>query len=99
MGADVLATQGARASAIMIFTMLNRINSVPARQGLMELHYFTPEATQAARWRARQFRAVCMGFTANTIFADGLAILEARASAVILLIPKARVFLLQHQKS
>ena len=30
MGADVLATQGARASATMIFTMLNRINSVPA---------------------------------------------------------------------
>ena len=31
MGADVLATQGARASATMIFIMLNRINSVPAR--------------------------------------------------------------------
>ena len=31
MGVDVLATQGARASAAMIFTMLNRINSVPAR--------------------------------------------------------------------
>ena len=30
MGADVLATQGARASASMIFTMLDRINSVPA---------------------------------------------------------------------
>ena len=28
MGADVLATQGASASAIMIFTMLNRINSI-----------------------------------------------------------------------
>ena len=31
MGAGVLATQGTRASAIMIITMLNRINSVPAR--------------------------------------------------------------------
>ena len=30
MAADDLATQGARASATMIFTMLNRINSVPA---------------------------------------------------------------------
>ena len=31
----VLATQGARASATMIFTMLNQIDSVPAREGLM----------------------------------------------------------------
>ena len=31
MGADVLATQGARASATMIFTVLNSINLVPAR--------------------------------------------------------------------
>ena len=31
MGADVLATQWARASATMIFTMLNRIKSVSAR--------------------------------------------------------------------
>ena len=31
MGADVLATQGANASAIMVFTMLNRINSIPRR--------------------------------------------------------------------
>ena len=31
MGADVLATQGARASATMIFPMLNWINSVPTR--------------------------------------------------------------------
>ena len=30
MGADVLATQVARAVATMISTMLNRINSVPA---------------------------------------------------------------------
>ena len=30
MGADVLATQGVRASATMIFTMLNQIDSVPA---------------------------------------------------------------------
>ena len=28
MGADVLATQGARAWATMVFTMLNQINSV-----------------------------------------------------------------------
>ena len=33
MGADVLAKQGARASATMILTMLNRINLVPTRQG------------------------------------------------------------------
>ena len=31
MAADDLATQGARASATMILTLLNRINSVPAR--------------------------------------------------------------------
>ena len=31
MGADVLATQGARASPTMNYTLLNRINSVPAR--------------------------------------------------------------------
>ena len=31
MSADVLATQGARASSTMIITLLNRINSVPAR--------------------------------------------------------------------
>ena len=31
MVADVLAMQGARASATMIFTMLNQINLVPAR--------------------------------------------------------------------
>ena len=29
MDADVLATQGARASPTMIFTLWNRINSVP----------------------------------------------------------------------
>ena len=34
MDADVLATQGTRASATMISTMLNRNNSVPARKGL-----------------------------------------------------------------
>ena len=34
MAADILATQVARASANVIFAMLNRINSVPARQGL-----------------------------------------------------------------
>ena len=28
---NALATQGARASATMVFSMLNRINSVPAR--------------------------------------------------------------------
>ena len=35
MGADVLATQGAKASATIIFTMLHGINSVPARLGLI----------------------------------------------------------------
>ena len=34
MGADVLVTQGARASAAMILTLLNWINSVPACYGL-----------------------------------------------------------------
>ena len=38
MGADVLATQGARASATMIFIMLNRNNSFPARWGLSLNH-------------------------------------------------------------
>ena len=66
---------------------------------IRSLHYFKPEATQAARWRAPQFQAVCMGYTANTMSANGLVTLEARASAVISLNPKARVFLLQHQKS
>ena len=37
MGADVLATHGARASATMIFTMLNRIDSVPVRWGFNPL--------------------------------------------------------------
>ena len=32
-GADVLVTQGARASTTGTFTTLNRINSVPARSG------------------------------------------------------------------
>ena len=49
MVADVLATQGARASATMIFTMLNRINSVSAGKRLINklfherckyLHYY-----------------------------------------------------------
>ena len=31
MGADVLATQGAKALATMILTMLNRNNSAPTR--------------------------------------------------------------------
>ena len=31
MDADVLATQGARALATMILTVLNQINSIPAR--------------------------------------------------------------------
>ena len=31
MGADVLVTQEARPSATIIFALLNRINSVPAR--------------------------------------------------------------------
>ena len=31
IGADVLATQGANASANVIFTMLDQINLVPAR--------------------------------------------------------------------
>ena len=35
MGADVLTTQGARASATMIFTILNQIHSVPARWGFL----------------------------------------------------------------
>ena len=33
MGADVLATQGARASATIIFTVLKRINLVPHVKG------------------------------------------------------------------
>ena len=37
MGADVLATQGARASATMVLTVFNQINSVPARWGLISV--------------------------------------------------------------
>ena len=33
VGADVLATQGARASTTMISTKIKHINSVPARKG------------------------------------------------------------------
>ena len=40
MGVDVLATQGTRPSATMIFTMLNWTNLVPARQGLKPLVYY-----------------------------------------------------------
>ena len=57
-------------------------------------HYFTQEVTQAARWRA-----AFTGYTANTMSADVLATLGVRASAVMLLIPKARIFLRQHQKN
>ena len=42
MGADVLAMQGARASATMIFTVLNQINSVPRTlriKGLKNMTY------------------------------------------------------------
>ena len=37
--------------------------------------------------------------TANTMPVDALAILGARASASIVLTPKARIFHLQHQKN
>ena len=40
MGADVLSMQRARASATMTFTMFNRINLVPAREGLRCLWNF-----------------------------------------------------------
>ena len=39
MGADVLATQGPRASSTMIFAMLNRINSVPHFKGFTSYCY------------------------------------------------------------
>ena len=34
MGADILPTQGARPSATMMYTIVNKISSVPARQAL-----------------------------------------------------------------
>ena len=37
MGADVLATQGATASATMILAMLNRNNSVPRFKGQYQI--------------------------------------------------------------
>ena len=40
MGADVLATQGARASGTMIITKFNRNNSVPVRWGLILIFPF-----------------------------------------------------------
>ena len=43
---------------------------------LMELHYLTEEATQAAHWCSHQFRAACTGYTANTMSADALWTLE-----------------------
>ena len=36
MGADVLVTGGARASANMIFTILNQINLVKSKQGFSQ---------------------------------------------------------------
>ena len=36
MGAEVLAMQGARASATMLLVMLNRNNSIPACGGLID---------------------------------------------------------------
>ena len=41
MGADVLAMHGARASAAMIFIILNQINSVPAQSGLKDQTHIT----------------------------------------------------------
>ena len=41
MAADVLATQGARASATMILTYVNWVNSVPALVQIMASHYLS----------------------------------------------------------
>ena len=41
MGADVLAMQGARASASRMLIMWKRINSVPACQGLSDVMVYT----------------------------------------------------------
>ena len=42
MGAGVMATQGVRASAPMMFTILIRSNSVPTCYGLMVALFFDP---------------------------------------------------------
>ena len=44
MGADVLARQGARASATMISNLLNQVNSVPARLGLITCIIYVHES-------------------------------------------------------
>ena len=54
MGADVLATQGARASATMILSVLNRNNSVPAHLGLRINHKsFVPHRSLHLCWYLR----------------------------------------------
>ena len=50
MGADVLATQGARAKAAMILTMLNRINSVSARYRLNQILAWISNYTYPKLW-------------------------------------------------
>ena len=45
MGADDMATQGTGESTTLIFTVLNRINSVPARQGLIDTKILTHTET------------------------------------------------------
>ena len=56
MGADAMATKGARASTTMIFTVLNWNNSIMfffhPRRGLMVLYYF---ATHHDLWHEYVF--------------------------------------------
>ena len=66
MGADVLATQGARASEIMMFTMLNRVNSVPARKELKGYDMSLFEIPSQASMHTEHTRQQVWGTAANT---------------------------------
>ena len=50
MGADVLETQGAKASAIMIMTLLNWVNSVPTCQGLTNVNIMQVPQHSPDQW-------------------------------------------------
>ena len=65
MAADGLATQGDRASATMIFDMLNRIDSVPARWGSICLKH---ECVSS--------ESCCLGMMTSSAFSALLALCE-----------------------
>ena len=55
--------------------------------------------TQVMKFYSRTKTYVICPYTANTMFADALATLGARASTGMVLTPQTEIFHLQHQKS